>query len=125
MKRTLFKLVSAVSLLLCTAAAGMWIRSYFVWESWNCRAVIDREQGVFRAASVQPLPGYVSINWARVQTSDRASFERSTAKVCEYNGPGLQGKPGPSPAIPSLWYQLTNFSFKRDEATSDSRNTAS
>jgi hypothetical protein len=118
MKRRLFNIASALSLLLCLAAVVMWIRSYSVLEYWDYRAVIDRESGVFRAGCSQHFPGFISLSWDRVQITNHGAFERSTAKWFSHQ---VQGQP----TVPSLWRQISSFSMKRHEVATDPMNGSS
>ena len=54
MKRWLARILTAVSLLLCIAAAGMWVRSYWVVESW----IGHLEAGHFEVVSMKGLAGF-------------------------------------------------------------------
>jgi hypothetical protein len=38
MRRRLFAVASAISLLLCLATVGLWVRSYYVFENWTLTA---------------------------------------------------------------------------------------
>jgi hypothetical protein len=49
MKRRLLNLLTALSLLLCAAASGLWLRSHFYMDSW---AVQDRAKGMSWGASL-------------------------------------------------------------------------
>ena len=45
MRRRLFMLASAVSLVTCVAATGLWVRSYSLWDEW-CVAVSGKGDAV-------------------------------------------------------------------------------
>ncbi len=115
MKRRLWKLSAAVSLILCLACLAWWVRSCFVLESVDYTVVVDREAGVFRGFGIQAAPGCARLTWHRIQTSSRDAFERSTRHTLEHRVQGPARRR-------TLWHQVSNFEFEHGDQLTDSGN---
>jgi hypothetical protein len=83
MRRRLFNLLTALSLLLCVAAVALWVRSYWRcdWIGWGQTDthVLERVEDchVERSVSLAFEYGKATLRWARVETN-------------ELSGPGIE-----------------------------------
>jgi hypothetical protein len=79
MIRALLNLLSALSLLLCLAAGGLWVRSYFAWDkAFACGAVAGDVQ---RVVDVSSARGRLSVAFERADGFSLGSPPREGARA--------------------------------------------
>jgi hypothetical protein len=113
MKRRLLDLLTALSLVLCVAAVAIWVRSYWVWDTFSCRRVggadvLAEEGGWLAFVNRGQVGAGFTRNVARYPSADGAAAVRAALAS---RGVGLRWDrrpPAPRPTGPTstAWQRL-------------------